>query len=151
MTITETYDFLWSPRNIDRRIRRLILLRDELQSCLLPSAIRYDGDRVQVTPEDKLAAIAAKVLDLDRQIQRLREEKADAVLAISEAVDRLGDEAEKTVLTAYYIGRVPIRDVAEMIHYSHRQTYRILQAAVRHIAELQDGTNGTEECDTMVS
>ena len=45
-------DMLYSVRTIDRTIWRLQLRRDELQSCLLPGAVRYDADRVQSSPQD---------------------------------------------------------------------------------------------------
>ena len=55
MTLDETYDFLMQIRRKEIIIRRKETQRDELRACLLPGAIRYDRDRVQSTPTDKMA------------------------------------------------------------------------------------------------
>jgi DNA-directed RNA polymerase specialized sigma subunit len=118
------------------RIRRLMLWRAELESSALPGAIRYDGDPVQTSPEDRMSGILAKVADLDAVIKELLQEKARAVLDIGEAIERLEDETQKTVLAAFYIGRLSMDDVAEMICYSRRQAYRIRREAVEKMAQM---------------
>lgn len=57
MTLDETYDFLMQIRRKEIIIRRKETQRDELRACLLPAAIRYDRDRVQSTPTDKMADV----------------------------------------------------------------------------------------------
>lgn len=64
MTITETYNYLLRVREQEWTIWRLTLQHDELQSCLLPAAIRYDKDVVQTSPEDKLSAIALSLIHI---------------------------------------------------------------------------------------
>ena len=70
MTLDETYDFLMQIRRKGIIIRRKETQRDELRACLLPGAIRYDRDRVQSTPTDKMADVIARVDELDREIGR---------------------------------------------------------------------------------
>ena len=113
-----TAEFLLQVRELERTIWRLTLRRDELQSCLLPGAVRYDLDRVQTSPEDRFGAVAAAVADLDRKLQDLRVRKADLVIEVSEAIDELTDDREKTILTAYYVGRLPMTEIADRIGYS---------------------------------
>ena len=55
--LRETYDFLLSPRRIADEIWRKDIRRKELRACLLPAAITYDKDRVQTTPEDRIALV----------------------------------------------------------------------------------------------
>ena len=66
MDLNETYDFLMQIRRKEIIIRRKETQRDELRACLLPGAIRYDRDRVQSTPTDKMADVIARVDELDR-------------------------------------------------------------------------------------
>ena len=75
MTLDETYDFLMQIRRKEIIIRRKETQRDELRACLLPGAIRYDRDRVQSTPTDKMADVIVRVDELDREIEQLRREK----------------------------------------------------------------------------
>ena len=111
--IQDTYDFLLGPRRIADAIWRKDLRRQELRSCLLPSGIAYDGDRVQTSPEDSMARVMAEVDELDQQIDTLRRFMAMEILRISRAIDRLDDPREATVLDAFYLGRKSMQEIAE--------------------------------------
>lgn len=135
MTLTETYEYLQRPRKLELSIMRLSLQHDELQACLLPAAIRYDKDVVQTSPEDKLSEVAAAVLDLEKKIQRLRSQKARLLLEINAAIDKL-DDKDAVILTAYYVKRMTMSDVADVIDKSLQHTYRLRKKAVQHLSEL---------------
>lgn len=135
MTIKETYEYLNQIRALDLSIRRLTLWHDELESCLLPGAVRYDKDVVQTSPEDKFSEIAAKVVDLEKEIRQLQLEKRRMIYTVGMAIEQLDDEAEKTVLSAFYVGRIPMIDIAEIVHYSLRRTYDIRRNAIGHLGE----------------
>lgn len=135
MTTNYVYIFLTSVRKIEAEIQKLTIRHDELQTCLLPGAIRYDGDRVQTSPDDKMSEIAAEVVDLERQIQELRLHKSRKVREIEDAVRMLGNDDEQMVLMGYYVGRLPMARVAELIHQSPRSAYYIRRRAVQHLAE----------------
>ena len=135
MTLTETYEYLQRPRKLQLSIMRLSLQHDELQACLLPAAIRYDKDVVQTSPEDKLSEVAAAVLDLEKKIQRLRSQKARMLLEINAAIDKL-DDKDAVILTAYYVKRMTMSDVADIIDKSLQHTYRLRKKAVQHLSEL---------------
>lgn len=136
--LARVYDYLGRIRALERQIRRKVLQRDELQACLLPRAIRYDGDKVQSSPEDVMGEVAGAVLDLDREIEQLTREKAWLIREISGAIEALDDDTEKLVLTAYYICRMTIRQISEDIHYSRSQTYNYYRAGLLHLAERLD-------------
>ena len=130
MTLDETYDFLMQIRRKEIIIRRKETQRDELRACLLPGAIRYDRDRVQSTPTDKMADVIARVDELDREIEQLRREKATL------AIEKLEDDNEKTVLTEFYIARAPMTEVADAINYSVRRAYHFRKMGVTHLGEV---------------
>lgn len=140
MTLDETYDFLMQIRRKGIIIRRKETQRDELRACLLPGAIRYDRDRVQdrvqSTPTDKMADVIARVDELDREIEQLRREKATLVIEISDAIEKLEDDNEKTVLTEFYIARAPMTEVADAINYSVRRAYHFRKMGVTHLGEV---------------
>lgn len=135
MTLTETYEYLQRPRKLQLSIMRLSLQHDELQTCLLPAAIRYDKDVVQTSPEDKLSEVAAAVLDIERKIRLLQQQKAQIILEICSAIDKL-DDKDAVILTAYYVKRMTMSDVADVIDKSLQHTYRLRKKAVQHLSEL---------------
>lgn len=136
--LARAYNYLGRIRALERLILRKTLQRDELQSCLLPRAIKYDIDKVQSSPGDALLEVAAAVIDLDKEIEKLVCEKAMLIRDISQAIDLLDDDMEKLVLTAYYICRNPIRKIADEVHYSRSQTYNYYRAGLIHLSERLD-------------
>lgn len=135
MTITEAYIFLTSIRRIESEIVKLQLQHDELQSCLLPKAITYDGDRVQSSPEDKMSDIAARVTDMEKEITALKRRKAALIIEINDAISKLDSEVEQMILLGFYVGRLPATRVAEIVHYSVPGVYKVKRRAVIHLAE----------------
>ena len=139
MELQETYDFLLGPRRISDEIWRKDLRRQELRSCLLPSGITYDRDRVQTSPEDSMARIMAEVDELDSQIDALQRARALEILRISRVIDQMDDPREVTVLDAYYLGRRSMQEIAEHLHYSERHVYRLRSEGVAKMSQMSIG------------
>ncbi len=138
MDLKETYDFLLSPRRLADEIWRKDIRRQELRACLLPAAITYDKDRVQVTPEDHMAETMAEVADLDAEIEILQRRRARQIRLISKALDQLEDGREKAILEAYYIGRKSMNEIAEHMSYSLQHTYRLKRDGVENMRKMRN-------------
>ena len=138
MDLKETYEFLLSPRRLADEIWRKDIRRQELRACLLPAAITYDKDRVQVTPEDHLAETMAEVADLDAEIEILQRRRARQIRLISKALDQLEDGREKAILEAYYIGRKSMNEIAEHMSYSLQHTYRLKRDGVENMRKMRN-------------
>lgn len=136
MELNETYDFLMQIRRKEIIIRRKEMQRDELRACLLPGAVRYDRDKVQSTPTDKMSDVMARVDELDREIERLKLEKAQAIIEISDVIEKLDNDKEKAVLTAFYIKAASMEAVAGIVCYSVRHTYLLRKQGVEHLKEV---------------
>lgn len=135
MTTSEAYAFLNSIRKIENEIVKLQLQHDELQSCLLPKAITYDGDRVQTSPEDKMLEIASRVLDMEKEIRDLKQRKAKRIVEVNTAIARLDNDTEQVILLGFYVGRLSAYKIADLVHYSVRGVYKAKHRAVIHLAE----------------
>ena len=135
MTISEAYAFLDSIRKTEAEIVKKQLQHDELQSCLLPAGIRYDLDRVQSSPSDRMSEIGAKIVDLEREIEDLKMRKAKLIVEINAAVTQLGNDTEEIILLGFYVGRLPARRLADMLHYTVRGIYKAKRRAVAHLAQ----------------
>ena len=136
MTINQTYDYLLQIKVIDSEIQNKTLQCETLRSCLLPSGIRYDLDRVQTSPEDQLAAIEAKCFDLEKEIRDLQHNKQRLLVSITNAIYKLADDSEQTVLLSYYIGKKKIETIAEEMPCSVRNAFYIKRKAVSHLAKI---------------
>lgn len=129
--------YRWLSRidELEQRIMRKEQKRDALRRCLFPASMDYEKDRVQTSPDDQMARIMAEVVDLDMEIERMKRRKYFLIQETEEMIERLEDEREKTVLSMYFIGQVPMTEIAGRIHYSLRQTYRFRDEGARHISE----------------
>lgn len=128
------HEYMMQVRRIELRIRRITLQIEELESSLLPQGIRYDKDKVQTSPEDTLYKIAGKISDLEKLRTQLVRERRLLLLEIQDALDRLDNENEQIVLEAYYLSRMSMREIAEMISYSVRQVYTFRKRGIEKIA-----------------
>lgn len=136
MTIKQTYEYLLQIKILESRIQNAIIQRETLRSCLLPSGIRYDVDKVDTTPSDQMSGIEARVIDLEREIKGMERQKQRLIVQITNAIYRLQNDDEKTVLLAYYIGRKRIEDIADEIPVSVRTAYYIKRKAISHLAAI---------------
>ena len=118
------HEYMMQVRRIELRIRRISLQIEELESSLLPQGIRYDKDKVQTSPEDTLSKIAGKISDLEKLRTQLVRERRLLLLEIQDVLDQLENEQEQIVLEAYYLSRMSMMEISEMISYSIAQTYR---------------------------
>ena len=129
------YEYLNGVRWSSLKIMRLIAEKNELESCLLPAAIRYDKDRVQSSPEDPMGKIVSQVMEKEGEIKEAMLEKAQRIKEISETIGKLDRPEEKTVLTLYFIERKRIKDIADMMDYSTDGVYGIRRKACDNIVK----------------
>lgn len=129
------HEYMMQVRRIELRIRRISLQIEELESCLLPQGIRYDRDKVQTSPEDVLSKIAGKISDLEKLRTELARERALLLLEMQDMVDRIENELERFVLEAYYLSRLSMREIAEMIPCSIQHAYRLRKRGLQRIME----------------
>lgn len=138
MDLQSTYSWLLQIRRTESLIARKRVICEELRSCLDAGAIRYDGGRGHTLPVDRVGRIVAKVVDIEEQVKRLQEEKALLILELGDAVEKLPNEKEGDVLTAYYIQGLTMEQVAAKVGYSVQHTYRLRKRGVQHLSKRCD-------------
>jgi DNA-directed RNA polymerase specialized sigma subunit len=138
--LKETYDRLLLPRRLADDIHRLDLRREELITKLLPKAITYDTDRVQTTPEDRVAVVMAEVDELDRKIEELKRQRFEAIQEIAREIDLLEDSRERAILDAYYLSGKSMESIAEHAHYSLSHTYALRRHGIQNIIKIINGS-----------
>lgn len=131
----QAYVFLNSARVLHWEWLRLKAKHDELESCLLPAAIRYDKDKVQTSPEDAMSKIVAEVTELEKEMNRVQQRKAKQIAKIDKAINTLTSDEERTALTMRYINRIPVSDIAEAMGYSIKRIYQFMDRGGAQIAK----------------
>ena len=130
----KAYAFLERPTNLALKIKQKMLQCEALRSCIdSPSGIRYDKDKIQSSPADKMSDIEAKIDEIERDIIKLNAAKAVAVMEINEAVEGLSDEIQKTIILEYFIGRIPMAEIGNDIGYSSSRTYELMQLGIEEL------------------
>lgn len=121
----KVYNFLTQVRHTEHLIRQKLAKKEALENCLEPSAIRYDLDRVQTSPEDQVSKICAEIEELDRDISRLHIQAAEQTEEICDRIDELESDEERTVLLQFYVQRWRMEDIADGLEYSVSGAYKI--------------------------
>ena len=131
----QSYEFLNSVRVLHWRWLRLKARHDELQSCLLPSAIRYDRDKVQTSPEDPLDKIVAEIAELEHEMDEVQLSKAKRIKEISKAIHSIPSDEERTALTMRFINRKPVTEIAEAMGYAEPTIYKFMNQGAERMAK----------------
>lgn len=129
----QVYDFLNSVRVLQWRWLRLKAKHDELESCLLPAAIRYDRDKVQTSPEDPMSKIVSEVHELEIEMAQVQLAKFKRIKEIDKAIHSVQAEEERTALTMRFINRISVSDIAEQMGYSEKRIYQFLDQGATQI------------------
>lgn len=131
----QAYIFLNSARVLHWEWLRLKAKHDELESCLLPAAIRYDKDKVQSSPEDPMSKIVAEVMELEKEMKRVQLNKSRQIAKIDKAISQLELDEERTALTMRYINRKAVKEIAEEMGYSETRIYQFMDKGGAQIAK----------------
>lgn len=137
--------FLYSVRDEQKEIEEIGDRIYELEMSLLPGAMRYDVDRVQTSPEDTITDRMAKIADYMDELKRKQMELTEKRLTAQRVINQLVDSKERQVLDVYFLSvkRPRMTDVAAMLNYSPRQTYRFY---VQALAILESSWKDGSEC-----
>ena len=134
----EVYQFLGRVRNYESDIRRAEVTAKELRSSMIPTAVRYDKDKVQAAKEDSMSETAAKVDELERKISDIKEQKAAAIMEIDELLKKMaesvgGDKGRMQVdiLYLFYIGRQSVYAISQLLEISERHCFRMKKQALK--------------------
>jgi len=129
----QAYEFLNSARVLHWQWLRVKAKHDELESCLLPGAIRYDRDKVQTSPDDIMGRILAEVNELEQRMEQLQVAKSKRIEEIDKIINSLQSDEERTVLTMRFINRIPVTEIAEAMGYAEPTIYKFMNQGSEEI------------------
>lgn len=131
----QAYQFLNSARILHWEWLRLKAKHDELETCLLPAAIRYDKDKVQISPEDSMSKIISEINDLEVEMAKIQKRKSEQIEKIYKEISRLASDEQRTALTMRYINRISVTDIAEAMGYAEPTIYKLMNQGGEIIAK----------------
>ena len=137
MTNGEKKKILMSYKRLAQQEKAIIEQIDELTLLKSP---RLDGmPHGSPDPKDlsEIVSLADRLFD---RWQKLLTKKHAALSAITDALERMPSETEKTLLMLRYISGLTFEQVAVEMGYSWRHTLRIHGQALAHFME--DDANG---------
>lgn len=139
-TVNEVKEYFRQIRKEQLEIIHLGKMIEREELTLLPKAIRYDTDKVQLSPDDILARSAAEIADMKEELQRsivvLKEKKAKAESVLM----NLDNSDEREVMRWYYMDSDGSRllkweDVAEKMNYNKRWVLKIHGRALSNLTK----------------
>lgn len=138
MTKYEVYEWLNRPTKLTYDIKAKIRLAEEIRSGLLPTAIRYDKDKIATsygTNADPMTEILARVEAIQKEIAELQLQRAIAMIELEEVFSKL-DEDEGKVMSRYYLSRKKIEEIHREIHCSTRWVYKLRERGIENVKNL---------------
>lgn len=131
----QAYAFLNSARVLYWQWLRLKAKHDELESCLLPAAIRYDKDRVQTSPEDTMGRVVSEIHEIEKEMDLIQLKRVKRIKEIDKAISAIDSDEERLALTMRYINRISVEKIAEAMGYSQKRIYQFMDQGGARIAE----------------
>lgn len=125
----DVYVFLGRPGEIRKKIKAKKETRLQLLMSLYPGAIRYDKDKVQTTPQDKMSDIMAQIDDLDHDIEDLKAQLRSSRQQVADMAREL-DPMQERIIILRYVDGLKWDDVARAVHRSVRTVHRIHKETV---------------------
>ena len=121
---------------LQERFAKVLLEKERLFTRTLPSAIRYDKDKVQTSPDDQMSKIVAEINALETEMAEVQLLKTQQIEKIELAVNSLESDEERTALTMRYINRRPIAEIADDMGYSEPTIYRFMRQGRTNLLRL---------------
>lgn len=129
----DVVEYLKRFEKIKKRIKVLTFNISELKLNMLPPGIRYDVDRVQTTPSDRMIRYAEELDELERKLN-VEIHRCNVVLEeIERAIRSVDDDELAAVLEAKYIFGKSYRQISKQINCSVETVKRKHKAAIKKI------------------
>jgi DNA-directed RNA polymerase specialized sigma subunit len=138
MTRQEVFKILNAVNNLDADLQIVRIQIERMESTLQGHAIRYDIDKVQTSPSDKVADVIADMEKLLDKRDRLQHEIIAAMDESAALIARLTDNKHRLVLHYRYTAGLPWAQVAAHVGYDERHTRRLRDEAVDILVKSKD-------------
>ena len=132
--------FLREVRNEQKEIIKLEQKLEYLKKSILPGGIRYDRDKIQKSPDDKITELMAEIGDLEMELDADVKKLAKDIVTARRMIRGLSKSTHRTIMTSYYLPDIEPGDelptwgdVAASMHYSEPRVLHIHGEALKEL------------------
>lgn len=141
--LNEIKDFFKNIRHEQAEIQELKNLIQEKELELLPRGIRYDSEKVQVSPDDITSRICAAITDLEMELGRQIMILAKNQIVAEQMIKKLDDPNERRVMRYYYLttieGQLPTwNQVAIRMNYYESYVKKVHGRALANLVKAKN-------------
>jgi len=133
---TEAFNTLNAVRVIDLRIQRLLSKKEMLESCLLPSGIRYDLDKVQGSYQNQMEKLTGEISAVEQELREMFSAKRAKAAEIELLIDQVSSDECKTILYMRFLSNKRIKDIAGSMSYSNDWVYKKMRKGVDEVGRI---------------
>lgn len=124
---------LTTPKRLKSEIQRLDERIEDTRLMMLPSAIRYDTDKVKSSPSDPMLKFAEKIDELEKKKEKLLPEWLKARDKLFNLIDRLTEDDYKKIIQDRFMNSKKFAQIVEEMPYVERQVYRKYSEAIEEL------------------
>ncbi len=141
MKTIEVKEMFRAIRKEQREIAHISEMIRAEEMLLQPQAIRYDKDKVQVSPDDKFGEICARISDMQEELGRSIMKLKAKQMRAEQMLMKLENSDEREVMRWYYMttedgNALTWEQVAIRMNFYKRHVLRLHGNALTHLAEL---------------
>lgn len=126
--------FLQAPRALQRKCKNIEMQLDTLRRSMEPQGIRYDKDRVQITPSDPMLAYIEHLEELQQKYCTTYRAFIKALSNFEAMVDRLEPD-QCHIIMERWLNDTDYAVITEQLNLSDATVYRLGAEAVKAMEE----------------
>lgn len=122
----DTKQYLNQIERLDKQIQNKLSEIYQLKTMACSVNVSSDGDKVQTSPnKDKLGSTVAKIVDLEKETDKLVNEFVDKRNHIIGQIDGMEDVDYYHILSLRYVTRDTFENISEKMGWSKRHVLRM--------------------------
>ena len=126
-------EYLGKIRTENIKIKQKLEQLEGLQQAATSTGVDLTGDKVQTTKKGSAPELAAKYLDLEKEIQADVERREQAKEDVIAVIHSLQDERQVKVLYEKWVNGRRVEDIANDFPYTEKHTWRIYTEAMKAV------------------
>lgn len=129
--MVEVVEYLSRIKRLNMMINNKLIELDELKNIATSfGSLTCDEKVISSKPEDKISIVVAKIVDMERDIEKMIDLYADEKKKIISMIDKIEKDEYYNVLSLKYIHSMSNREIANRMNYSTKQIKRIHTKAI---------------------
>lgn len=133
----ETKTYLSQISRLDRQIQNKLSEIYQLKTMACSVTVSNDGEKVQTSGDkDRLGSVVAKIVDLERETDKLVDSVVEKRSRIIEQIDGIENEDFYHVLSLRYVGKNTFENIAKSTHWSLRKVFTLHDQALQEFERL---------------